>query len=78
MGRSLARLSLGIAVASALLLSLPVCEGRANAAAMTEKDNARAKQARQLFKEGQYEDAAKLFSSLRLQAKTTSSTSTRR
>jgi hypothetical protein len=34
------------------------------AAALTAKDNARAKQARQLFKEGQYEDAAKIFSSL--------------
>jgi hypothetical protein len=37
------------------------------AAALTAKDNARAKQARQLFKEGQYEDAAKIFSSLSIE-----------
>jgi tetratricopeptide (TPR) repeat protein len=67
MVRSLARLSLGIAIGTVLFLSLPswpMCGGRAQAAGLTAKDNARAKQARQLFKEGQYEDAAKIFSSL--------------
>jgi tetratricopeptide (TPR) repeat protein len=62
--RSLARLSLGIAIGSALCLSVPFCEGSALAAGLTAKETAKAKQAKQLYKEGQYEQAAKLFSSL--------------
>jgi hypothetical protein len=62
--RSLARLSLGIAIGSALCLSVPLCEGSALAAGLTAKETAKAKQAKQLYKEGQYEQAAKLFSSL--------------
>jgi tetratricopeptide (TPR) repeat protein len=62
--RFLARLSLGIAIGSALCLSAPLCEGSALAAGLTAKETAKAKQAKQLYKEGQYEQAAKLFSSL--------------
>jgi tetratricopeptide (TPR) repeat protein len=64
MDRSLARLALGIAIGSVLCLSLPICEGVAVASPLSAKDDARAKQARQLYKEGQYEEAAKIFSSL--------------
>jgi len=38
--------------------------GSAMAAALTAKDNARAKQAKQLFRQGQYDAAAEIFSSL--------------
>jgi hypothetical protein len=62
MGRSLVRLALGIAIGSALYLSLPIAAGQA--AAIAAKDNSRAKQARQFYKEGQYEEAARIFSSL--------------
>ena len=62
--RLLARLSLGIAIGSALCWSAPLCEGSALAAGLTAKETAKAKQAKQLYKEGQYEQAAKLFSSL--------------
>jgi cell division septation protein DedD len=62
MGRSLVRLALGIAIGSALYLSLPIAEGQA--AAIAAKDNSKAKQARQFYKEGQYEEAARIFSSL--------------
>jgi hypothetical protein len=62
--RFLARLSLGIAIGCALCLSAPLCEGSALAAGLTAKETAKAKQAKQLYKEGQYEQAAKLFSSL--------------
>ena len=62
--RSLTRLSLGIAVGLALCLSVPLCEGSALAASLTAKETAKAKQAKQLYKEGKYEEAAKLFSSL--------------
>jgi hypothetical protein len=61
---SLARLSIGIAIGSALCLSVPLCAGRALAAGLTAKETAKAKQAKQLYKEGEYEQAAKLFSSL--------------
>jgi hypothetical protein len=65
MDRSLARLSWGIVLAVVLSLPIwPLSEGRALAAEVTAKDAAKAKQARQLYKEGQYEDAAKLFSVL--------------
>jgi tetratricopeptide (TPR) repeat protein len=67
MDRSLVKLSWGIVLGLAVLLSLPVwpkCEGRALAAEVSAKDSAKVKQARQLYKEGQYEDAAKIFSSL--------------
>jgi tetratricopeptide (TPR) repeat protein len=67
MDRSLARLPLGIAIALALCLSAPICEGRALAASLSAKDNAKAKQAKQAYKEGQYEEAAKIFSSLSIQ-----------
>lgn len=43
---------------------MPPCEGSALAAGLTAKETAKAKQAKQLYKEGQYEQAAKLFSSL--------------
>jgi tetratricopeptide (TPR) repeat protein len=62
--RFFARWSLGIAIGSALCLSVPPCEGSALAAGLTAKETAKAKQAKQLYKEGQYEQAAKLFSSL--------------
>jgi tetratricopeptide (TPR) repeat protein len=61
---TLARLSLGLAIVTALCLSLSLCEGRAQAAGLTAKDTARAKRAKQLYKDGQYEEAAKIFSSL--------------
>jgi hypothetical protein len=64
MDRSLAKLSLAIVISSALCLSLPICEGYVLAATLSAKDTARVKQARQFYKEGQYEDAAKIFSSL--------------
>jgi hypothetical protein len=64
MGRSLARLSLAIAIGSALCLCFPIREGRALAAALAAKDSAKAKQAQQFYKEGQYEDAAKIFTEL--------------
>ena len=43
---------------------MPPCEGSALAAGLTAKETAKAKQAKQLYKEGQYESAAKIFSSL--------------
>jgi len=46
--RFLARLSLGIAIGSALCLSAPLCEGSALAAGLTAKETAKAKQAKQL------------------------------
>jgi tetratricopeptide (TPR) repeat protein len=58
---------LGIAIGCALCLSLPVHEGRALAAGLTAKDTAEAKEARQLYKAGQYEAAAEIF--LRLSGK---------
>ena len=61
---TLARLSLGLAIATALCLSPSLCEGRAQAASLSAKDTARAKRAKQLYKDGQYEEAAKIFSSL--------------
>jgi len=64
MVRSIVTLSLGITIATALCLTMPVCQGRALAAGLKAKDSARAKQAKQLYKEGRYEDAAKIFSSL--------------
>jgi hypothetical protein len=67
MDRSLARVSLGIAIGSALCLFFQICEGRASAAPVTTEDSTKAKQARQFYKEGQYEDAAKLFSSLSIE-----------
>ncbi len=67
MDRSLARLLLGIALGSALLLSFPIREGRALAAALATKDSAKAKQAQQFYKEGQYEDAAKIFTELSIE-----------
>ena len=67
MDRSLARLLLGIAIGSTLWLSLPVCGGHAFASTLTAKDSDRAKHARQMYKEGQYEDAAKIFSSLSIE-----------
>jgi tetratricopeptide (TPR) repeat protein len=64
MDRSLARFSLAIATGSALCLCFPIREGRALAAALAAKDSAKAKQAQQFYKEGQYEDAAKIFTEL--------------
>ena len=67
MDRSLARLSWGIVLGSVVLLSLPIWpvgNGRAVAATVTAKDSIKVKQARQLYKEGLYEDAAKIFSGL--------------
>jgi tetratricopeptide (TPR) repeat protein len=57
----LARFSLGIAIGCALCLSLPIHEGHALAAGLTAKDTAKAKEARQLYKAGQYESAAEIF-----------------
>ena len=62
MDRSLARLLLGIVIGS--VLSFPIGERRALAAALAAKDGAKAKQAQQFYKEGQYEDAAKIFTEL--------------
>jgi hypothetical protein len=64
MDRSLARLLLAIAIGSALCLCFPIREGRALAAALAAKDSAKAKQAQHFYKEGQYEDAAKIFTEL--------------
>jgi tetratricopeptide (TPR) repeat protein len=64
MVHSSARLLLGIAIGIALCLPPSLCEGRAQAAGLTAKDTARAKRAKQLYKDGQYEEAAKIFSSL--------------
>jgi tetratricopeptide (TPR) repeat protein len=50
-----------VAIGSALCLSLPTYEGRALAAGLTAKDTAKAKEARQLYKAGEYEAAAKIF-----------------
>lgn len=61
MDRPLVRVSLGLAVCLAAL-SLSVREGQAST--LTAEDTAKAKQARQLYKEGEYEDAARLFSKL--------------
>jgi len=58
---------LGIAIGCAVSLSLPMHEGRALAAGLTAKDTAEAKEARQLYKAGQYEAAAGIF--LRLSGK---------
>jgi tetratricopeptide (TPR) repeat protein len=61
----LVRASVGLAVfLAAIGGALSIRESQALATTLTAKDNAKAKQARQLYKEGQYEDAAKLFSSL--------------
>jgi hypothetical protein len=43
---------------------VPLCEGSALAAGLSAKETGKAKQAKQLYKEGQYETAAKIFSSL--------------
>jgi tetratricopeptide (TPR) repeat protein len=64
MDRSLARLFLSIAIGSALCLGFPIREGRALAGALAAKDSAKAKQAQQFYKEGHYEDAAKIFTEL--------------
>ena len=67
MARALTRLSSSIAIGTLLSLAQPVWpagQGHALAAGLTAKDTARAKQARQLYKEGKYEDAAKIFSDL--------------
>lgn len=67
MDRPLIRLSTGIAIAAFSLLALPTWptgHGHALAAGLGAKETARAKQARQLYKEGKYEDAAKIFSDL--------------
>ena len=64
MDRPLARLFLGIAIGSALCLGFPIREGCALAAALSAKDGAKAKQAQQFYKEGHYEDAAKIFTEL--------------
>ena len=67
MARTLTRLSSSMAIGTLLCLAQPVWpagQGCALAATMTAKDTARAKQARQLYKEGRYEDAAKIFSDL--------------
>ena len=58
---SLAKSLLGIVIGCALCLSLPICEGRAQAAGLSAKDTAKAKQARQLYKAGNYEAAAEIF-----------------
>jgi hypothetical protein len=55
------RFSLTIAIGCALCLSLPMCEGRAQAAGLSAKDTAKAKEARQLYKAGKYEAAAEIF-----------------
>ena len=60
-GTSLARVSLGITIVSALCLSMPMSEGSAQAAGLSAKDTAKAKEARQLYKAGQYEEAANIF-----------------
>lgn len=67
MACTLTRLS--SAIAFALLLSLvglpwPAGAGRALAAGLDAKETARARQARQLYKEGNYEEAAKIYSDL--------------
>ena len=67
MARTLTRLSPRIAIGTLLCLTQPAwpaCQGRALAAGLTAKDTAKAKQARQLYKQGKYEDAAKIFSDL--------------
>lgn len=66
MARSLAQLSWPIAIAFALCLSIPLSTEPAFAAALTAKDNSKARRARQFYKEGHYEEAAKIFSSLSL------------
>lgn len=58
---SLAKSRLGIAIGCALCLSLPICEGRAQAAGLSAKDTAKAKEARQLYKAGKYDAAAEIF-----------------
>ena len=58
---SLAKSLLGIAIGCALCLSLPICEGRAQAAGLSAKDTAKAKEARQLYKAGKYDAAAEIF-----------------
>ena len=58
---SLARSLLSIAIGCALCLSLPICEGRAQAAGLSAKDTAKAKEARQLYKAGKYDAAAEIF-----------------
>ena len=67
MARTLTRLSSTIALGILFCLAQPaspVGQRYALAAGLTAKDTARARQARQLYKEGAYEDAAKLFSDL--------------
>ena len=58
---SLAKSLSGIALGCALCLSLPICEGRAQAAGLSAKDTAKAKEARQLYKAGKYDAAAEIF-----------------
>ena len=64
MDRTLTKLSMVVVLSGALGLSQVMFPACAQAGTLTAKDNTRAKQARQLYKEGQYEDAAKIFSSL--------------
>jgi|WetSurMetagenome_2_1015567.scaffolds.fasta_scaffold162728_1 hypothetical protein len=67
MARTLARLSSRIAIGTLLCLAQPMWpagQGQALAAGLSAADTAKAKQARQLYKNGQYEDAAKIFSDL--------------
>ena len=66
MARSLARLSWAIPITFAFCLSVPLSTEPAFAAALNAKDNSQARQARQLYKEGHYEDAAKILSRLSL------------
>jgi hypothetical protein len=67
MDRSLTRLTTGIALSVFSVLAVPAWpggDGQALAAGLGAKETARAKQARQLYKEGKYADAAKIFSDL--------------
>jgi len=61
MARTLTRLSLAIAIGSALCVLMPMCTGRALAAGLAAKDAAKAKEAKQLYKAGRYEPAAEIF-----------------
>jgi len=61
MDRALARLAPAITIGAALCLLMPMCEGGAFAAGLTAKDTAKAKQARELYKGGQYEAAAEVY-----------------
>jgi len=57
-------LTLSIAIGFTLFLSLAVEEGMALSRGLTANDTANAKQAQQLYKKGQYEDAAEIYSRL--------------